>query len=32
MYTPDISAAARLGAGFGVGGNLVGFPGRALKV
>jgi|688.fasta_scaffold417287_2 hypothetical protein len=32
MYTPDISAAARLGAGFGVGGNLVGFPGNQLKV
>ena len=26
MYTPDISAAARMGAGFGIGGNLVGFP------
>lgn len=32
MYTPDISAAARLGAGFGVGGNLVGFPGNKLHV
>ena len=28
MYTPDISASARMGAGFGIGGNLVGFPGR----
>lgn len=26
MYTPDISAAARMGAGFGIGGNLVSFP------
>tara|TARA_B110000037_G_C17052917_1_gene478520 strand:- start:41 stop:298 length:258 start_codon:yes stop_codon:yes gene_type:complete len=26
MYTPDISAAARMGAGFGIGGNLVNFP------
>ena len=26
MYTPDISAAARMGAGFGIGGNLVRFP------
>ena len=26
MYTPDISAAARMGAGFGIGANLVGFP------
>ena len=28
MYTPDISAAARMGdnTGFGIGGNLVGFP------
>ena len=31
MYTPDISAAARMGAGFGVGGNLVGFPGNNLR-
>ena len=28
MYTPDISASARMGAGFGIGGNLVGFPGK----
>lgn len=26
MYTPDISAAARMGTGFGIGGNLVNFP------
>lgn len=26
MYTPAIGAAARTGAGFGVGANLVGFP------
>jgi hypothetical protein len=26
MYTPSISSAARTGAGFGVGMNLVGFP------
>lgn len=25
MYAPDTSGAARMGAGFGVGGNLVGF-------
>lgn len=28
MYTPAIGAAARTGAGFGVGANLVGFPMR----
>ena len=26
LYAPAISSSARLGAGFGVGGNLVGFP------
>jgi hypothetical protein len=26
MYTPAIGATARTGAGFGIGGNLVGFP------
>ena len=25
-YAPDLSGAARSGAGFGIGGNLVGFP------
>jgi len=26
LYAPAIGSSARLGAGFGVGGNLVGFP------
>jgi len=26
MYTPSIGSAARTGAGFGIGSNLVGFP------
>jgi hypothetical protein len=26
MYSPSISGAARAGAGFGIGANLVGFP------
>lgn len=26
MYTPDISAAARAGTGFGIGANIAGFP------
>ncbi len=26
LYAPAVSSSARLGAGFGVGGNLVGFP------
>jgi|TARA_B100001123_G_scaffold365999_1_gene425374 ABC-type Co2+ transport system permease subunit len=28
MFTPSIGGSARMGAGFGVGANLVGFPGR----
>lgn len=31
-YAPQISGAARSGAGFGIGSNLVGFPGNALNV
>ena len=31
-YAPQISGAARSSAGFGIGGNLVGFPGNVLKV
>lgn len=27
-YLPSMGANARMGAGFGIGGNLVGFPGR----
>ena len=30
MYTPEIGSATRVGAGFGVGANLVGFPGNKL--
>ena len=30
MYTPEIGNATRVGAGFGVGANLVGFPGNKL--
>lgn len=26
MYVPNVGDAARVGAGFGIGGNLVGFP------
>jgi len=26
MYTPSIGNAARMGAGFGIGGNIAGFP------
>ena len=28
MFTPSIGGSARMGAGFGVGANLVGFPSR----
>ena len=28
MYTPSIGNAARMGTGFGIGGNIAGFPGH----
>lgn len=28
MFTPSIGSAARMGAGFGIGGNIAGFPGN----
>ncbi len=30
-YLPSIGASARSGAGFGIGANLVGFPGNGIK-
>jgi hypothetical protein len=32
LFAPSISSAARTGAGFGVGANLVGFPGGAPRL
>jgi hypothetical protein len=31
-YVPTLAVSARSGAGFGIGANLVGFPGNVLKV
>ncbi len=31
-YVPSMGVTARSGAGFGIGSNLVGFPGNVLKV
>jgi hypothetical protein len=30
LYTPSIASASRMGAGFGIGAGLVGFPGNKL--
>ena len=31
-YVPTLAVSARSGAGFGIGANLVGFPGNVLKI
>lgn len=31
FFAPSISGSARTGAGFGIGANLVGFPGNTMK-
>lgn len=32
FFAPSISSSARTGAGFGIGANLVGFPGNTMKM